>query len=322
MLTERLLASVGTPLTRDDGIDLHAELTGVLGDIGLKPSDCGGEIAFVGADPIVPGVVATASAASLGLVAKSVAIAAVGQHRGLGGQDISMDLRVAPHRLCPFYDGKWELLNGFMQGNDFDRLTALLYTRFYRTADDRWVLPQAHYPRQRADALRLLGVNDDVDAVTAAIARRHSAELEAAGAEAGVVLPVLRTTAEFLAEAQYRNVLADLPLIEIERIGDSAPEPLVPGVAPLGGIRALGFSHVIAGGGIGRTLALHGADALNVWTPFAYEAMTAFHTAQYGVRTTRIALDTAEGAARMRELARTGDVFYANRRARLLSVSG
>ncbi len=317
MLTEKLRAAVGDPLTRDDGIDLHAELDAVLADVGLKAADSGGAIDFVGADPIVPGVVACASAASLGLVAKSVAVAALWQARGNAGQGIAMDVRVAPHRLCPFYDSKWELLNGYLQGNDFDRMTSLLYTRFWQTGDGRWVLPQGHYPKQRTETLKLLGTYDEPDAVAAAIARWNAPDLEEAGAAAGVVMPMLRTTEDFLALPQYTDVLAAMPLIELAKIGDSDPEPFAPGGTPLAGIRALGLSHVIAGGGIGRTLALHGADALNVWAPFAYEAMTAFHTAQYGVRTTRIGYDGRRGGEKLRELARTGDVFYTNRRPRL-----
>ncbi|MGQ0845734.1 MAG: CoA transferase [Sporichthyaceae bacterium] len=323
MLTEQLLAAVGSPLTHDEGIDLPAELDRVLADVGLKAGDTGGAISFVGADPVVPGVVATGSAAALGLVAKSAAIAALWQARGGRGQDIEMDVRVAPHRLCPFYEGRWELLNGFPQGNDFDRLSALMYWNFFRTRDGRWVLPQAHYPKQRLGALKLLGTYDDKAAVAAAVAKWDAADLEAAGAEAGVVMPMLRTTVEFVAEQHYREVFEGSPLIELEKIGESDPEPFASGaLQPLDGIRALGLAHVIAGGGIGRTLALHGADALNVWAPMAYEAMTPFHTAQYGVRTTRVDYEKPDGAALLQSLAASGDVFYSNRRPRLLERLG
>jgi hypothetical protein len=55
---------------------------------------------------------------------------------------------------------------------------------------------------------------------------------------------------------------------EPEKIADSDPEPFIPRPeTPLGGVRALGFSHVIAGPGLGRALAYHGADVLNLWTP-------------------------------------------------------
>lgn len=316
-LTDRLRAAVANPLDRDDGIDLPGELDAVLADVGLKAADSGGALDFIGADPIVPGVVATASAAALGLVAKSVALASLWQARGGTGQDIAMDLRVAPRRLCPFYEGRWELLNGLPNANDFDRMTSLLYTNFWRTADDRWVLPQGHYPKQRVETLKLLATYDDPAAIAAAVRGRSAADLEEAGAAVGVVMPMLRTTEEFLVLPQYTDVLAAMPLIELEKIGDSDPEPFGAGDQPLSGIRALGLSHVIAGGGIGRTLATHGADALNVWAPMAYEAGIPFHTAQYGVRTTRIHYDGRRGGELLRELARTGDVFYTNRRPRL-----
>jgi crotonobetainyl-CoA:carnitine CoA-transferase CaiB-like acyl-CoA transferase len=315
MLTDRITTAVRAQLTTDDRIDLPSELDNVLADVGLKAADSGGDITFTGADPIVPSVLPTASAASLGLVAKSVAIAALWRHRGGGGQDIAMDLRVAPHRLCPFYDRKWELLNGFPQGNDFDRHTAFLYTNFFRTKDDRWVLPQAHYPKLRNAALRLLRTHDEKSAVAAAISRWDSADVEAAGAEAGVVMPVVRSPEEFLAEAQYRDVLADLPLIEVERIGDSALEPLSEGApAPLSGVRALGYAHVIAASGIGRTLALHGADALNLWPWLAYESGTPYHTAHFGMRSARVDLSGVECVELVRNLVCTGDVFFTNRR--------
>lgn len=55
-------------------------------------------------------------ASAIALAAKSVVVAKFGRLRGIGDQDIEVDLRVTPHRLCPFYDAKWELLNGYPGG--------------------------------------------------------------------------------------------------------------------------------------------------------------------------------------------------------------
>jgi len=312
----------GGGLGREDGIDLDAALAQLLGGVGLTAADAGGCVTFEGADPIVPSRLALGSAAGLGLVAKSVAIAALWRDRGGEAQDIAMDLRVAPRRLCPFYEARWELLNGYPPGSDVDVATALRHTAMYRCRDGRWVLPQAQYPKLRRTALKLLGVPDDRDAVTAAIAAWDSADLEEAGARAGVVMPVVRTAEEFLGEEQYRH-LASRPLIEVRRIGDADPVLLPPAPAqPLSGIRALGFGHVIAGGGIGRTLAQHGADVLNVWRPLEYESPAAYHSAQYGVRSTTLAYKAAAGQAVLDDLLATTDVLYANRRPALLDAIG
>ncbi|MCW3038852.1 MAG: carnitine dehydratase, partial [Solirubrobacterales bacterium] len=323
VLGDAIRRTVAAPLTRDDGIDLHAALERLLGGVGLRPADSGGAITFTGADPVVPSRLALASAAALGLVAKSVALAALWQDRGGPGQDIAMDLRVAPRRLCPFYEARWELLNGYPPGNDFDVATALRHTAMYRCGDGRWVLPQAQYPKLRRNALRLLGVPDDRDAVTRAVGGWTSAEeLEHAGAAAGVVMPMVRTPEEFLAEEQYA-ALAARPLVEVTRIGDADPVPFGPGAEqPLDGVRALGLGHVIAGGGIGRTLALHGADVLNLWRPLEYESPAAYHSAQYGVRSATLHYRSPAGRKTLDDLLAGADVFYANRRPAMLESLG
>jgi hypothetical protein len=239
------------------------------------------------------------------------------------GQDISMDLRQAPHRLCPFYDKKWELLNGLPPTNTGDPGSPLSLS-FYRAGDGRWVMPLNIYPKLKSKTLKLLRTYDDSTAIANAVARWSAAELEEAGSDAGLVMPMVRSTDEFLATRQYQDVLADLPLIEIEKIGDSAPEPLPEGAKqPLDGIRALGMGHVIAGAGIGRALAQHGADALNLWRPTEWENDVVYLTANVGVRSSTVdfARDSA-AMARVHELLRGADVFYANRRPGLVSGLG
>ena len=50
-------------------------------------------------------------------------------------------------------------------------------------------------------------------------------DLEAAAAEEGLVLAKVRTTEEFLNEPQYTEVLSTMPLITVEKIGESEPMP-------------------------------------------------------------------------------------------------
>jgi crotonobetainyl-CoA:carnitine CoA-transferase CaiB-like acyl-CoA transferase len=320
-LTDAIRAAVAAPARDASGFDVHAALADVLAGIGERPEDCGGEIRFRGADPIVPSTLRLGAAAGIALVAKSVAIAKLARMRGVPGQDIAMDLRRAPHRLCPFYDRKWELLNGFPGGAPANASPAFGF-RFYRTADDRYVMPLNLYPKLRIAAQKLLGVPDDTEAVSAAIARWNARELEAAGNDAGVVMPMLRSPEELFAEPHYREALADMPLITIERIRDSAPEPFAAADEPLAGVRALGMGHVIAGAGVGRALALHGADVLNLWRPDELEHDATYMTANVGMRSATLDPYGAAGQERLRALLADADVFFANRRPGYLEKIG
>ncbi|MEV7323471.1 CoA transferase [Streptomyces sp. NPDC093970] len=318
-LTGRLLA----PPATDDHFDPHLHLGELLAGVGLAEADAGGSVDFIGADPVLPGTLRLAGGTAIALAAKSVAIARIWRMRGGRGQDIAIDLRVAPHRLCPFYDNKWELLNGYPM-NDPARVDDAFATHtFYRTADGRWVHPMGPYPGLRNDTAALLGVPERIGDVSRAVSTWKASDLEQAGEEAGVIMPVLRTTEELIATDQYRDVLAPMPPVVVEKIGDSAPEPFAPGaVTPLDGIRALGRAHIIAGAGAGRAMALHGADVLNVWDPDEYEIPRLYCTSNVGVRSTMLDLHRPEDLATMHSLLGEADVFYANRRPGYLGRHG
>uniref|UniRef100_A0AAU2VT37 CoA transferase n=1 Tax=Streptomyces sp. NBC_00008 TaxID=2903610 RepID=A0AAU2VT37_9ACTN len=323
-LDQKLHRAAGHPITGDDGFDIHAELNATLGAVGMSEEDAGGTVTFEGADPVVPSTLRVASATGVGLMAKSVAMAKMWRFRGGEGQDLSLDLRTAPSRLCPFYEGKWELLNGaLLPGFGPGVPQSSVAMGFFRTRDGRHIASINPYTHLSDRTLRLLRTYDDPQAVREAFARWDAPDLERAGAEAGVPLTMVRTLPEFLREPQYLDFLKDMPLVEVEKTGESAPEPLPAGAdSPLAGVRALGMSHIIAGAGIGRLLAYHGADALNIWRPNEPEHGFLFGTASVGVRHTTLDARAGEGRAAVRELLRGADVFYANRRPGYLDRLG
>ena len=94
------------------------------------------------------------------------------------------------------------------------------------------------------------------------VAKWDSADLEEALAKAG--LPACRAFSreEWLAHPQG-IALSEAPVIEIEKIADSAPVLFDAGsTSPLQGIRVLDFTHVLAGPRSARTLAEYGAYVL------------------------------------------------------------
>jgi len=132
----------------------------------------------------------------------------------------------------------------------------------------------------------------------------------------------VRTYEEFLREPQYTEVLSKMPLISIEKIGESEPVPFKRGAkTPLEGIRALGMGHVIAGAGMGRDLAYYGADALNIWRPNDTEVEGFVWDVQIGMRST-ILDGSKEDRAKFDHLLKDADVFFSNRRPGYLEKYG
>jgi len=113
-----------------------------------------------------------------------------------------------------------------------------------------------------------------------------------------------------------------MPLITLEKIGDSEPVPFKRGAkSPLEGIRAFGMGHVIAGAGIGRDLAYYGADVLNIWRPNDTEVEGFAWDVQVGMRST--VLDSSkEDRAKFDRLLKDADVFFSNRRPGYLEKYG
>ncbi|MGV9427934.1 CoA transferase [Streptomyces sp. NPDC003656] len=267
-----------------------------------------------GADPLVPGRFRFGSAAAIALAGKGVAASAIWRDRGGEPQDVTIDVRKAFRRFAGFADLRWELINGRKPSIKWNKRNPFVNLPFFRrTKDGKSVVTLNVYPGLRSKALALLDCPDTTEALDAAIAGWDADELEKAAADAGIVLAKVRSLEEFLTEPQYTDVLADLPLIEIEKIADSAPVPFTNGARqPLDGIRALGMGHVIAGAAIGRDLASFGADVLNIWRPDDVEIEPFYWDTQVGMRSAYLG-DSEPDRERLEQLLADADVFFSNR---------
>ena len=314
MIQDRIAAALSAPLTSDDRIDPARELREVLDGVGLDPTDAGGTVTFSGKDPIISSPWPLATMAGVSLMAKAVAFAGIWKTRTGEGQDLSVDLRQVLHRLCPFYDKKWEMLNGYAPGTPSDPANPFMPSHMYQTRDGRWLQLLNIYPRTKSAALALLGCSDSVSAIAAAVREHDGLALEERFNQAGLQATLVRTAEEFTQTEQF-GYLKDMPLVEITKIGDSDPVPFTADPrTPLDGIRALGLGRVIAGAGLGRALAYHGTDVLNLWGPGDFEMDLTYYTANVGMRSATMDLKRADEMTRFKALLGDADLFFSNRR--------
>ncbi len=274
MLKETLLNTKQNRVT-DDHFDLNAALEEILNAVGYTTADSGGNVTFYGKDPVLPSTLRIAGLAGLGLAAKSVALAHLWQVRGGKGQDIHVDIRRALKRLSPFYERKWETLNGFPAKGQEDPHTPFRFN-FYETKDNRWVMPLNPYPNAKEHVLDLLDCRGTKEAVTKAIKQWNGKELEEAGSKKGIVMPLVRSVEEFVEEEQFKYIA------ETE---------------------------------LGRGLALHGADVLNVWRPTELEVETMYLTSNVGMRSTYLDITNQQSHRdKFDELLSDADIFFINKR--------
>ena len=324
LLTETLQSKLANP-ERSSDFDLHGAVNQVLNDVGLSTSDTGGKLTFYGSDPILQSPLRFGTMAAIGLAARSVAVAALWRQATGEGQDISVDVRKALRRFCGFFDGKWETINDRPPspgGYAVSPFLKMADAFFRETRDGRHVVALDIYPQLLVRTLDFLRCSPSTESINNAILKWDAAELEQAAAAEGLVLAMVRTNEEFRREAQYEQVLSKMPLITVEKIGESDPVPLKASAnLPLNGIRAFGMGHVIAGGAMGRDMALYGADVLNIWRPRDSEIEAFAWDVQVGMRST-ILDDAKEDRARFNQLLKDADVFFANKRPGFLKKHG
>lgn len=305
----------------EDNFDIYEELENVLKDLGLTTSDAGGKVTFNGMDPIVNSRIRLGTGGSIGLMADAIAATKIWRMRGGKGQDLSINVAQGLERLG-ISKSFLERLNG-LPGEIPDVLLTISLIHFFKTKDDRFVLPENIIPKLRDKMQGLLGVNNTPQSVAEGISKYTADELEEMGEKAGIVMGKVRTLEEFMETDLYQNYLKDNPLVKIEKIADGEPEPLSQDPAtPLEGVRALGMGHVIAGAGLGRQLASHGADVLNIWRYNDYEEEAIYMSADVGMRSSRINYKSPEGLQQVKDLLKDADIFFANRRPGLMKELG
>ena len=288
---------------------------------GARPAE--DEVTITGSDPVYPTVFRIGDTAAAVIAAIGVAVNDVWEARTGRRQKIAVDTRHAAATMRTADFTYFKDADGRYAPAPLDPLMQRMRQRTqpWPTKDGRWYLPHLNLPNLSARVLGVLECEDSPEGVRDAVARWNADDLEEAIAKARACGGKIRTNAEWLAHPQGRY-LAQRPLIEIEKIGASDPEPFAQAARPLAGIRALDLTRILAGPVAARTLAEHGAEVLMVTAPHLPQTPEHVRDTGHGKRSCFLDLSDARQAAKLTDLARGADVFSQGYRPGALAARG
>ncbi len=194
------------------------------------------------------------------------------------------------------------------------------FSGFYETQDQRWVQFHCNFPNHQQGVLDFFSCTDK-ETLIQAVKQFNGADIEQMLNDRGLCASLLRTPQEWQAHSQA-EAIATQPLLEIIKIGDSAPESLPIGDMPLSGIRVLDLSRVLAGPVCGKTLAELGANVLRISHPTLPFILPLVMDTGFGKRNAYIDLDNPAQKQHFLELIKAGDVFLQAYRPGAFSEKG
>jgi hypothetical protein len=251
----------------------------------------------------VDSVIETADFAVAALGAIGSTVAAIGERRGLGPQQVRLDRRHCQllfNECAFFFQSGWQ----FDLGPVFTPVNS-----FFRTRDDREIFFNGAYQHLREGILRFLDCSSDHTAIARRVAQFDAQALEDELSALGLCAAIKRSPEEWLAHPQGK-ALDGIPPIEIAKIADGPTTPFRPAAfRPLERLRVLDFTHVVAGPTIGKLLAEHGADVIHCRYPYLDHILAFDVDTSFGKKNTYMDLRSEVDRSRVLELVRECDVF-------------
>lgn len=268
---------------------------------------------FEGADPVFPTPYKVGTAGAAVLAAVGTAASRLWFLKTKRIQSVRVPVRAAAAAMRSAHylriDGKapkelWDPLSGY-----------------YPVKDGRWVSIHCNFANHRDAAMKVLGNPTDRADAEAASAKWDGLALEDAIHAAKGCAGLARTKEEW-AKHPHSAAVANQPLLEIQRIGISKPEPLPDGNRPLSGVRVLDLTRVLAGPTCARTLAEHGADVLKVAGPHLPDSGVSEFDTGIGKLQAFLDLRIENDKEKLSGLLKSGDVFSQSFRPGTLAARG
>lgn len=285
----------------------------LLNEVGL-PATAGANATVVGHDPVLGCRFPVGEAAAVALAACASVAALLWEERTGEEQQVQVDVVRAAASLVGF--GLQRLEDAPPTPRPRNPLVAL-----HQAGDGRWVHLHGSFPHLAEATLKVLGSGRAEQEVAEAVARWDGQALEDALAEAGTCGALVRTGDEWKAHPQAQAVGA-LGRVHIDKIADSDPVPVGDGTRPLGGVRVLDLTRVLAGPTHGRVLAEHGADVMLVNSPTLPNAPAFVMDTSHGKLSTFLDIGDPGARARLQKLVEGTDVFAQGYRSGALDRRG
>ena len=173
---------------------------------------------------------------------------------------------------------------------------------------DSFVRLHTNAPHHKAAALRALDCEEDRGAVTNAVASWDPLDLEAAVVVEGGVASALRTRHEWVLHPQGAALQSEPLVHHHQHVAERLTDLPVTSRRPLGGVRVLDLTRVLAGPVATRLLAGLGADVLRIDPPAWDEAGVAAEV-NLGKRCARLDLRDDQDRAIFEQRLREADVL-------------
>jgi len=285
------------------------------------PAD--GEVTITGRDPVFSARFKIGETTANILAGVGVAVTDIHELKTGRRQKVAIDVRHAAatcqsSRLMRQRGtgGGWELVP---QSPSMLHMRSI--TQPWLCKDGRWYLPHFNLPHLHDRVIGVLGCESNADAVAKAIAKWDSHDLEEAVAAARACGSIVRSNAEWL-EHPHGKMLSGKPLVEITKIGDSAPVPFPAGGRPLAGIKVLDLTRILAGPVAARTLAENGADVLMVTAQHLPQVPEHVMDTSHGKRSCFLNLNKPDDVATIKQLVKNADVFSQGYRPGIMDKHG
>jgi hypothetical protein len=290
---------------------LLARLWGLLGG----PAEALDAVSLDGPMRALPSVYEVGAFASASVAAATLAVAEVQSSRTQAKlRAMRVDRR---HAAAAFRGERYLEPLGWRLPPIWDPIAGDYATR------DGFVRLHTNYAHHRDAVLRVLGVPATREAVAEAVRAWTGDALEAAVIEAGGCAAAMRSPAEWAAHSQGR-VVADEPLFALETRPSTAPtlDEVDPADAPLGGVRVLDLTRVIAGPVCTCVLAAYGADVLRIDPPGFEEVGALLAETTIGKRRAMLDLGADADRARFDELVASAHLLVHGYRSDALARLG